>query len=128
MSSRRAKLNALIAAGLAAVLAGCAAQSPSPRCATGCARVHGRVERCGGPAPGRCEPAHVRSVSLLNSRGRVIRRDIARHDGSLSRFSLIVKHPGRYTLRADIAGTRVTRPVDLRTGHLTAANLTLQIK
>jgi hypothetical protein len=131
MWSERAKLSALIVSGLAAGLAGCGSTSPrptSPRCGSGCARVHGRLERCGGPAPGRCRAAHARSVSLIDSRGRVATKEAAGRGGTLSRFSLAAEAPGRYTLRADIAGTPVIHSVQLRTGHSVLANLILQVR
>jgi hypothetical protein len=76
------------------------------------------VERCGGPAPGRCTPQPVRSVSLLDSKDRAV----------TTSFSFTAPGPGRYTLKTTVDGQPVKRAVVLRAGHITRANLVSQIK
>lgn len=94
-----------------------------PYCYPSCAKVSGVVERCGGPAPGTCSLAHVVSVELLDSRGRLLTGVQAATGHTIDRFLLLYPAPGRYTLETRVAGYRVKRLVNLRLGHTVRANL-----
>jgi hypothetical protein len=94
---------------------------------SGCGKVGGVVERCGGPSPGTCTLLHVISVELRDSHGRPA---IGLHAGAgetIDRFSLLVP-AGRYTLESTVAGQRIERSVDVRIRHTTRANLIAQIE
>jgi hypothetical protein len=87
-----------------------------------------QVERCGGPAPGRCTPQPVRSVSLLDSKDRAVTTQFGGRDHTFTSFSFTAPVPGRYTLKTTVDGQPVKRAVVLRAGHITRANLVSQIK
>jgi hypothetical protein len=108
--------------GLAACGSSAKLRHTPPYCLTGCGTVAGHIERCGGPAPGRCRPRRVESVSLLNSRGRPA---ISFHAGAgkpINRFSLLAP-AGRYTLQTTVDKGRIARSIMIRAGEVTKENL-----
>ncbi|MHB8694906.1 MAG: hypothetical protein ACYDHH_27040 [Solirubrobacteraceae bacterium] len=124
----------VVAAAFACVAAICGCGStakpitPNQRyCLSGCGKVSGVVERCGGPYPGTCMLLHVVSVDLRDSRGRPALSLHAGAGETIDRFSLLVP-AGRYTLESTVAGQRIERSVDVQVRHTTRANLIAQIK
>jgi hypothetical protein len=67
------------------------------------------------------------SVSLSDSRGRLV---IAEHAGTghkLMRFTLLVPGSGRYTLQATMNGGQARRTVELRVHRVLHANIIYSI-
>lgn len=90
---------------------------------SGCATVTGQVERCGGPAPGKCTPIPFISVSLLSRKGQL---RVAEHAGTghrLRRFRLLIPGSGRFVLQTVMNGERIRRDVTLRVHRVLHVNL-----
>jgi hypothetical protein len=95
---------------------------------SGCARVTGRVQECGGPQ-GRCHVVGFIQVSLLDSRGRLVMAEHSGASGSLLRhFKMLYPGSGAYTLETKLIGERATRVVRLRRGHTLDVNLVIPIR
>jgi hypothetical protein len=90
--------------------------------------VIGRVERCGGPAPGLCISQRVDSVSLLNPQGQLATSLNAGAGKTIDRFSMLINAPGQYMLETKVDGYVVKRNVTLRLRHTVHANLIESIK
>jgi hypothetical protein len=116
----------VVALGLG--LAGCGSQTTNPLCGGTCPTVAGKIERCGGPAPGECTREQVEAVSLLDVRGRVVTREHAERGSRFSAFRISAEVPGRYVLLTSIAGQRVRQKVTLDAGQTDHVNLVEQVK
>ena len=110
---------------LAIAVAGCGSSAPCSS-SSPCATVIGVVERCAVPATRRCTPEQVSSVSLLDTKGRVVETAFGAQRHTLSTFLFIVG-PGRYELETEAARQRIIRLLTLRAGK-TRANLILEVK
>jgi hypothetical protein len=86
------------------------------------ARVVGRVELCGGKAPGGCRSANAR-VTVKDASGL----RVATHRTEQARFEFSLT-PGRYTLRAVISGDQTSRWVVAVANETTHANLVFELK
>lgn len=86
------------------------------------ARVVGRVELCGGKAPGRCRSANGR-VTVKDASGR----QVATHRTEHAKFEFSLT-PGRYTVRAVILGDQTSRSVVAVANETTHASLVFELK
>ena len=123
---------ALAVSSCAVALAGCGGSThagPTAYCVSGCAKVSGRVEECGGPTSRRCRVAGFVQVALLDRRGQLV---TAEHSGTvgprLRRFSPLYPGSGIYILETKLIGERVTTRIRLRRGHTLNVNLVIPIK
>jgi hypothetical protein len=86
------------------------------------ARVVGRIELCGGHAPGRCRSGNGR-VAVRDASGR----QVAKHRTDHARFEFSLT-PGRYTLLAGASGNQTSRLVVAFAYKTTRANLVFELK
>jgi hypothetical protein len=100
----------------------------TPYCLSGCAKIRGRVEECGGPS-NRCWVVGFVQVGLLNRRGQLVTGE---HSGTtgprLRSFSLLYPGTGMYTVETKLIGKRATHRVSLRPGRTLTVNLVIPIK
>jgi hypothetical protein len=99
----------------------------TPYCASGCAKVRGHVEECGGPS-NRCWVVGFVQVSLLDQRDQVV---TAEHSGTtgprLRSFVLLYPGSGTYTVETKLIGERTMRRVRLRRGQTLTVNLVIPV-
>ena len=86
------------------------------------ARVIGRIELCGGKAPGHCRAANGR-VTVRDSQGRQVATERTKH----TRFSFALA-AGNYTLIATEDGDHTSRPVHATANKTTRANIVFHLK
>ncbi len=138
--SARALTAALLPPLCAAAVAGCGGSAKTtttsnsglkpistPYCASGCAKVNGRVEECGGPS-NRCRVVGFVQVALLDLRGHLV---TAEHSGSvgprLRSFSLLYPGSGMYTVETRLIGEWAMKMIRLRRGRTLTVNLVIPI-
>jgi hypothetical protein len=114
-------------AGLGALLVGCGGGRTSLACSPYCVKLHGDVERCVGPGPGRCASSPFESVSLRDLRGRLVMKQVAGVQPLRTGFVLYAA-PGRYLLGTTLDGHRIQRPVDLSNRKPVRVNLILRVR
>jgi hypothetical protein len=83
-------------------------------------RVTGRIQLCGGPAPGRCFSRNG-TVSVL-ARNVVVAKQTTRH----SRFSFLLV-PGNYILVATTGGIQRQRTIVVKAHQLLHANIVISV-
>ena len=67
-------------------------------------------------------------ASLFDARGRLANRENAGRAKPKSQFRILAEVPGRYGLEPPVAGQRIRRAVQLRTGRTIDVNLIAQAK
>jgi hypothetical protein len=117
----------VVGVGLSWIAAG---WGSSPRCApSGCAGVKGVVKHCGDRHTGSCSPQPVASVTLLDSRARLVSRIFPAPGHLLNeRFFFGALVPGHYILETTVAGVLVKRTVAIPAGRTIHTNIVIPIK
>lgn len=100
----------------------------TPYCASGCAKIRGRVEECGGPS-NRCQVAGFVQVALLDRPGKLVTAERSGTTGPrLRSFSLLYPGSGTYMVEGELIGERATKRVRLGPGRTLTVNLVIPIK